>query len=120
MILRRSLAVLLAATAACGTESTLPDSDADISGTLTTFLQKPASPNDLSRVLVQADAPAPEDQAIISMNVGTVVYIVERGVHRLASRTDLYPGDRLQVWVSDWEMRSYPVQVSAERVHVIR
>lgn len=121
MILQRSLAVLLvAATAACGTGSTLPDSDADVAGTVARIMESPASLDAPSAILVEQPEPSTHNQIIVHVGPLTPVFIYERGVPRPATRGELAVGDQLQVWTSGGEMRSYPAQVGAERVHVFR
>lgn len=111
-----------AAAAACSSGPSLPDAGADLSGTLADFLPGPAVLGASTRVLVEQELPAPRDQAIVLVESGTRVYLVERRGGRLipASASDLAKGDRLQVWTTGVELRSYPAQVSATRIHVFR
>lgn len=122
MHLLRSL-ILIAATAAaaaCTTGSTLPETDPDLAGTLTEILAGPAIRGAPARVLVEPPA-APERRAIVQVERGTKVYIVGRGGQLIpAGVGDLATGDQLQVWTTGIELRSYPAQVFAERVHIIR
>lgn len=121
MHLLRSLILIVAtaAAAACTSGSTLPDTDADLAGTLTEFLPGPAVLGAPTRVMVEPPA-APERRAIVQMETGTDVYIVERGQLIPAGVGDLAAGDQLQVWTTGIELRSYPAQVFAVRVHIIR
>lgn len=121
MILRRSFAVLVAAAAAaCGTGSMLPDSDADYAGTVARILESPASLDAPSMVLVEQQEPSTHNQVIVQVGPLTPVFIYERGVPRPANRAELAVGDLLQVWTSGSELRSYPAQVGAVRIHVFR
>jgi hypothetical protein len=116
------LVVAAAAAAACGSGPSLPETDADLAGTLAEFLPGPAVLGAATRVLVEQELPAPRDRTIVLVESGTRVYLVERRGGRLipASRDDLSAGDQLQVWTTGVELRSYPAQVSATRIHIFR
>ena len=124
MSLLRSLVLIVAAAAAagCGSGPSLPETDADLSGTLADFLPGPAVLGASTRVLVERELPAPQDQTIVLVESGTRVFLVERRGGRLipASASDLAKGDQLQVWTTGVELRSYPAQVSATRIHIFR
>lgn len=124
MRLLRSLVLVVAAAAAaaCSSGPSLPEADADLSGTLADFLPGPAVLGASTRVLVEQDLPTPRDQTIVHVESGTRVYLVEQRGGQLipASRNDLAVGDRLQVWTTGVELRSYPGQVFATRIHVYR
>ncbi|HEX2209728.1 MAG TPA: hypothetical protein VHG93_18755 [Longimicrobium sp.] len=111
------LAFFAAAAVACTPGPSLPDSDADLTGTLTEILPTPGEPG--ARVLVEPPA-SPDLRAIVRVDGGTRIYVMERGVLRAASIDDLATGDVLQVWTTGVELRSYPRQVFATRVHVFR
>ena len=124
MRLLRSL-VLVAATAAvaaCSSSPSLPETDADLDGTLAEFLPTQSSLGAPARVLVAQDLPEPQDRTIVDVGSGARVYLVEGRGGRLipASRDDLAVGDRLQVWTTGIELRSYPGQVTATRIHIFR
>ncbi|HYR06348.1 MAG TPA: hypothetical protein VEQ60_01190 [Longimicrobium sp.] len=119
MTLLRSIvfAVATVAVAACGSGSTLPESDADLSGTVSDVRD---SQDASASVLVDEDAGA-VDQTIVHVRSSSRVYLVGRGGRLVAADAgELAVGDRLQVWTTGVEMRSYPRQVSAVRVHVFR
>jgi hypothetical protein len=123
MTLLRSLvvAVLAFAVTACGGSGPLlPETDADFAGTLTDFVVSDLSLNAGTRVLVEGDTP--DERRIVSVQGDTRIYIVGgRGGQLVrAGVEDLAVGDRLQVWTTGIELRSYPAQVFAVRVHVIR
>jgi hypothetical protein len=123
MTLLRSLLVVVAtaAVAACGSSPSLPDTDAALDGTLTEFLLGPQYLGAPTSVLVDENLPDPEDQTIVHVETRTRVYLVGRGGKLVpADRDDLAVGDRLQVWTTGAETRSYPAQVTATRVHIIR
>lgn len=124
MRLLRSLVLVVTAAAAAGCSSgpSLPESDADLAGTLAEFLPNQASLGASTRVLVAQDLPEPQDRTIVDVGSGTRMYLVEERGGRLvpASRDDLAVGDRLQVWTTGVELRSYPAQVSATRIHIFR
>ena len=122
MTLLRSLflAVATAAVASCNS-TTLPGSDAEIDGTLTEFRAGPAYLGAPVSVLVEENLPEPEDRTIVHVPNGARVYLIGRSGQLLpADREDLAVGDRLQVWTTGVELRSYPGQVTATRVHIIR
>ncbi|HEX5870214.1 MAG TPA: hypothetical protein VFY65_07360 [Longimicrobium sp.] len=114
------LVVTAAALAACGSGSTLPETDADFAGRLADFVMGPASLDAATRVLVQREEPGTEEQRIVHVEVSTDVYVMTRGQLVPASRADLQVGDLLQVWTTGVELRSLPAQVFATRVHIIR
>lgn len=115
------LVVMAAAAAACSSGPSLPETDADLAGTLADFLPGPAVLDASARVLVERDLPEPQDRTIVEVGSGTRVYLVGRSGQLLpASRDDLAVGDHLQVWTTGVELRSYPAQVSATRIHIRR
>lgn len=123
MTLLRSLLVVLVAfavTACGGSGPSLPETDADFAGTLTDFVVSDMSLNAATRVLVEGDTP--EEKRIVSVGGNARIYIVEGRGGRLISADvdDLEVGDRLQVWTTGVELRSYPAQVFAVRVHIHR
>jgi hypothetical protein len=123
MTLLRSLVVVTAtaALAACGSSGpSLPESDAELAGTLTDFVLGPAYLGAPTSVLVQGDVPVPDTERIVHVETSTRVYELTRGRLVPANREDLQVGDRLQVWTTGVEMRSFPAQVTATRVHIIR
>jgi hypothetical protein len=123
MRLLRSL-VLVAATAAaaaCSSGPSLPEGDADLAGTLAEFLPGPSMLGAATRVLVEQELPVPRDRTIVLVESGTRVYLVGRSGQPIpASRDDLSAGDQLQVWTTGVELRSYPGQVTATRIHIFR
>jgi hypothetical protein len=124
MNLLRSLVVVAvtATLSACGQSPSLPETDADLSGTLAEFLPGPAVLGAATRVLVEQPLPEPQDRTIVLVESGTRIYLVERRGGQLtpASRDDLAAGDQLQVWTTGVELRSYPAQVTATRIHIYR
>jgi hypothetical protein len=120
MRLLRSLVLVVAAAAAaaCSSAPSLPETDADLAGTLTEFRLDQAQ----IQVLVERDLPEPQDRTIVRVGSDARVYLVEGRGGRLipASRDDLAVGDRLQVWTTGVELRSYPAQVTATRIHIFR
>lgn len=120
MRLLRSLVLVAAAAAvaACSSGPSLPDTDADLAGTLAEF----RSDETRTQVLVERDLPEPEDRTLVRIGSGVRVYLMEGRGGRLipASRDDLAVGDLLQVWTTGVELRSYPAQVTATRIHIIR
>jgi hypothetical protein len=122
MALLRSLLLILvvAAVPACVADPALPAGDAEYVGTLTEFLHDPASAS--VRVLVERPgAPAPGDRAIVYVGAETDVRILEGdGAARKGTAADLAANDELRVWTTGVELRSYPVQVFALRIHIIR
>ena len=120
----RALFLILATAAAgaCASDPVSPLGDADYEGALTEFLQAPVSPDHPVRVLLEVPgASAPTDKAIIHVGSRTRVHVVESaGRVRAGGTGDLAPNDRLRVWTTGIELRSYPVQVFAERIEIIR
>lgn len=116
------LVAAAAAAAACSPGPLLPESDADLAGTLTEILPGPDVLGAPTRVMVDRDLPVPQDRTIVEVGSEARVYLVEGRGGRLipASRHDLTPGDRLQVWTTGVELRSYPAQVFATRIHIYR
>lgn len=124
MRLIRSLVLVAAAAAvaACSSGPSLPETDADLAGTLAEFLPGPAVLGAATRVLVEQPLPEPQDRTIVLVESGTRIYLVQRRGGQLtpASRDDLAAGDQLQVWTTGVELRSYPAQVTATRIHILR
>jgi hypothetical protein len=119
MTLLRSivLAVATVAVAACGSGSTLPASDADLSGTVSDVRE---SQNASTSVVVDEDAGV-VDRSIVHVRSESRVYLVGRGGRLTAADAEILAvGDRLQVWTTGVELRSYPRQVFATRVHIFR
>jgi ABC-type Fe3+-hydroxamate transport system substrate-binding protein len=113
------LALSTVATAACGSGSTLPESDADLSGTVAEFAME--SPDASTAVLVERQDPGAADRTIVHVQPEARVYLVGRGGRLTAADADdLALGDQLQVWTTGVELRSYPGQVFATRVHIFR
>jgi hypothetical protein len=113
------LAVATVAVAACGAGSTLPESDADLSGTVADFVMEFQDAS--TSVLVARQDPGAADRTIVHVGSDSRVYLVGRGGRLTAADADdLAVGDRLQVWTTGVELRSYPGQVFAVRVHIIR
>ncbi|HEY0015231.1 MAG TPA: hypothetical protein VGC13_02890 [Longimicrobium sp.] len=122
----RLRSILLAFTAAvvtaCSGDTILPPTDAEYVGTLAEFLPGMASLGAPVPVLLKGKGgTSPADEAIVHIGAETDVWIVGRGgrLHP-AEREDLAVNDVLQVWTTGAEMRSYPVQVFAERIHIVR
>lgn len=119
----RSLLVAFLAIAAVGCTSgpSIPDSDAHISGTLTEFLEAPARPATARMIVQRQDLPSPDGRAIVHVESGTDIYLRQPdGALRPANVGDLATGDLLQVWTTGIELRSYPPQVFAVRIHILR
>lgn len=118
----RSLLLILvvAAVPACVADPAAPVGDAEYVGTLTEFLQAPAS-SDVRVLVERPGAPPPRDKAIVYVGPETDVRILEGdGAARRGSAADLAANDELRVWTTGVELRSYPVQVFAVRIHIIR
>lgn len=117
MTLLRSLlvAVVALAVASCS-ESVLPESDADLTGTLSEFRVTSVE----TSVLVEREDPGAADRTIVHVGSDARIYLASRGRLVRASVADLAVGDRLQVWTTGVELRSYPGQVFATRVHIHR
>lgn len=106
--------------AACAGEPAMPASDAEVTGTITDFRQS-GTPDHPLQMVVTGTEPEPRDRAVVYLRRGTEVSIAEEGGRvRRGSVDDLRQGDRVQVWTTGVELRSYPVQVFAVRVHVLR
>lgn len=121
MTLLRSLVLAVAtlAVTACS-ESVLPETDPDLSGTLSEFLVGPSMLGAPRPVLVEREDPGAADRTIVHVRAEARVYLATRGQLVPSSVEDLAVGDRLQVWTTGVELRSYPGQVFATRVHIIR
>jgi hypothetical protein len=122
----RLRSILLAAAAAvvtaCGGDTTLPATDAEYVGVLSEFLPGMPSLGAPVPVLVKGKGgTAPADEAIVHVGAETEVWIVGRGGSlRRARPEDMAVNDGLQVWTTGAELRSDPVQVFAERIHIVR
>jgi hypothetical protein len=120
----RSMMLVLAAAAvtACGGDTTLPPTDAEYVGVLAEFLPGMASLGAPAPVLLKGKGgTAPADQAIVHVGAETDVWIRRRdGSLDRARREELAVNDVLQVWTTGAELRSHPVQVFAERIHIVR
>ena len=113
------LLLLAIVVAACARHPSLADSDAEYSGVLSELL--PGGAAGTRFLIVNATHAEPRDRAIVSVPASAEVRIVEAGGRmRSASAGDLRVGDRLDVWTTGVELRSYPVQVQAVRVHILR
>lgn len=122
MMRMRSLRLVLAAAvlAACAGQPAMPDSDAEVTGTVAELLG-PSAADYALRMVVAENAPEPRDRSIVHLRRSTPVYVVEAGGRiRRGEVDDLAPGDRVQVWTTGVELRSYPVQVFAVRIHLLR
>jgi hypothetical protein len=110
------------AMAACSGATTLPPTDAEYVGVLAEFLPGIASLGAPVPVLLKGKGgSAPADQAIVHVGAETDVWIRRRdGSLGRVGREELAVNDVLQVWTTGAEMRSYPVQVFAERIHIVR
>lgn len=123
MTLLRSLFLVVATTAvaACGSDPSLPGTDPDIDGELSEFLGGVPSLDAPTNVLVEADLPKPWDRTIVNVGKEAAVYLVgARGQLVPTDRGVFAVGDRLRVWTTGVEARSYPHQVTAMRVYIIR
>jgi hypothetical protein len=120
----RSLFLILAtiATAACSGGPALPDGDADVAGTLSERLPSLACLGCPVRVLVERPALlGVANPVIVEIYPESRLYIVEHGgTARPASAAELAVGDALQVWTTGVERRTYPGEVDAVRIHIIR
>jgi hypothetical protein len=119
------LVVAAAAMAACSGATTLPPTDAEYVGVLAEFLPGIASLGAPVPVLLKGKGgTAPADEAIVHVGAETDVWIRRRdgslGSLGRVGREALAVNDVLQVWTTGAEMRSYPVQVFAERIHIVR
>jgi hypothetical protein len=124
MTLIRSIFLAAAAViiAACSSGPSLPDTDADLSGTISDFVPGPSYLGAPRPVLVERDDPGGADRSIVHVQSDARIYLVQGRGGRLqpVSSADLVIGDRLQVWTTGVELRSDPGQVFATRVHVYR
>lgn len=122
-LLRSLLLVLSAASlaAACARAPALSETP-DFGGTLAEFRQVPRSPGYPVRVVVERPgSPVPADRAIVHVGPRTEVRVVDAaGATRPASLDELAAGDELLVWTTGIELRSYPVQVYALRIDILR
>jgi hypothetical protein len=106
--------------AECGQVSALPEQP-DFSGTLAEFRQAPVAPGYTVRLLVEGDSPPPADLATVHVGKKTEIRIVQPGGQvREGTLADLAVRDELRVWTTGTELRSYPVQVFATRIDIIR
>jgi hypothetical protein len=104
----------------CGQDTALPEQP-DFSGSLAEFRQAPVAPGYTVRLLVERDAPPPADLATVHVGQKTEIRIVQPGGQvRAGTVSDLAVHDELRVWTTGTELRSYPVQVFATRIDIIR
>lgn len=104
----------------CGQVTALPEQP-DFSGNLAEFRQAPVAPGYTVRLLVERDAPYPADVATVHVGQKTEIRIVEPGGKvRAGTASDLAVNDELRVWTTGTELRSYPVQVFATRLDIVR
>lgn len=115
------LALIITVIAACaGKGPPLPE-DADFSGVIAEFPPFPESPDFPARLLVNRPDPGSADRTIVHVGPRTDIRIVQSGgAARPATAEELRTGDEVRVWTTGVELRSYPGQVFAVRIEVLR
>jgi hypothetical protein len=91
------------------------------SGIVREIVPDPAAPGTRLRLLVEHPGQAePADRSIVHAGPGTAIFVREGGRLRGGGPGDLRVGAEHVIWTTGVELRSYPRQVFATRIEVLR